>query len=574
MRNFVSKKKRKRLFFGKKKRFFIFPLFVICVLALLPFWNDFFKANSKTIPASGGILTEATIGVIRNLNPLSSDSTPFDKDLHKLLYSGLLEYNPVSSQIEPALASFRVSEDGLEYIATLKDSATFSNGKNVTADDIVFTYETVIQNQGFRNSDLAQKFEYVQIEKTDERTVRFILPEPNSYFPFTLTTPILRQKSFPVSFIEEIVDPNFSGNKNPVGTGPYILENIIVDRDGIFRVFLKKNKHYFKKTPFIDQIVLYVFPDMNYLKLSHDWPTMISKVPTDQSQSFQEEIFGQYSVREYLLPRFFGLFFNLDKDFVDNLLFRNALSFGIDKEKLTQNNPGWETVNSLLFFEGVDGWHEYDINEAQKLLKASKETFESDESLRFITSILPPVYSRFAQSLTNTLSQELGINIDLEVLEPVEFDEAVTSRDYDGVLFGQDFSENSHSLSLWHSSQNEKINLSNLTNEKIDFLINEIYLTGAKSELFELGQKLNDLAPAIPIATPQYHLFVSPDLKGFSENFGKIRHHNQRFSGIEEWYFKEKRVWNLPKKSNMIWEFMKFLFSNDEKNIESPVAES
>lgn len=578
MRNLIGYKKRSSALGKKRRKSTLLLTFLgIAILALIPSWRMFFLEYSKFVPTSGGIFTEATIGETRNINPLASNASVFDKDLHTLLYSGLLEYNPISGQIEPALASFRVSEDGLEYIATLKDSAVFSNGDPVTAEDILFTYETVIKNPGFKNIALSQKFEYVQIEKTDEKTIRFILPEPNAYFPFVLTTPILHARSFPVSFVEEVVDPHFSGNKHPVGTGPFILKNIIAEQDGVFRVFLKKNKHYFKKNPYVNQIVLYVYPDAEYLKISHNWPTMISKIPPEQSAAFQEAIFGQYTVREYLLPRFLGVFFNLDKPFVSNLLFRNALTFSTNKERLLKDNPGWEPINSLLFFEGIDSWQEYDIREAKKLLKQSKVSFDSDESLKLITGTLPPVYSRFAQALKNTFQEELDIPIDLEALTPEEFDVATTKRDYDMVLFGQDFSENAHSLSLWHSSQNNKINLSNLTNEKIDFLINEITLTGAKSDLFLLGQKLNDLAPAIPIATPKYNLFVSPDLKGFSDSFGKVRHHSQRFFGIESWYFKEKRIWNLPKKSNMIAEFFQFLFRPKDRHEEispEPTPES
>ena len=556
----------------------IYPYSILVLLLLFAFfaflvwnWHLFFRENSTLVPAEGGILTEATVGTTLNFNPLSSRATVFDKSLHKLLYAGLLEYNPITTQIGDGMASFRVSDDGLEYFVTLKDSARFSNGKAVTADDVLFTYDSLIKNIGFRNSQLAEKFEYVEIQKLDEQNLVFVLPEPNAYFTSALTTPILYADSYKNALIEEILDPGLPANKRPVSSGPYVLENIVPEEDGSFRVFLRRNRFYFKKSPYIQRFVFYIYPEFSQLEFNHQWPTFFSFVPFGDLENFQKKLFGEYQRREYLLPRFLSVFFNLDAGITARRPLRKAIELGTEKERLFDKNPGWEKIDSLFFFEGVESWQEADFREGRQLLQNNGFRYNETEAvrfynekpavLRFVTSTAPPVYSRFAQLLAQRWEDEYNFDVDVQVLDPDEFEQALENRDYDLLLFGQDYSENSHSLATWHSSQSGELNLSNLTNEDIDFLINEIYLTGAQGQLFELGQKLTEIMPAIPLATPRYHVLVSSDLRGFSDSFGKLRHHSDRFYGIEDWYFLEKRKWSLPSDSYKLWEFVKFLFT-------------
>ncbi|MCF7830930.1 ABC transporter substrate-binding protein [Candidatus Gracilibacteria bacterium] len=551
----------------------------IIVIALV--WQQFFHTHSKFIPTTGGIFTGSTIGTVKNLNPLATNSSLFDEDLKQLIFAGLLRYNPVSGQIEDSLANFRISEDSKTYFLTLKNSAYFQDGTPVTINDVIFTFEKVIQNPNFSNTILRDAFEYVSIDTVDEKTLAFILPEQNVFFLSLLTTPILPAKKFENALIEEVTDPDFPFNKHPLGAGPYQLKNIVPNNDGSFRVFLSKNKYFHGGTPLLDQLVFYVYPEFTHLDISHPWTTMFSKIPAVWLDKFEKKLFDQlqleteYQKREYLLPRFTALFFNLDRESINNPGLRKALRLSLDKEKILEKESGWKQTDSFFFFEGVESWHVPDFAEARRTLRDngfpyntstetrfSKNTGEALE-LELITSTSPPVYSRFAQNIARNWEKELGLKIEVKVLTPEEFQEALKNREYDLVLFGQNFSKNFDSLSTWHSSQAEKFNLSNLTNEDTDFLIDEVRFSGAQSDLFALSEELDDILPAIILATPTYNLFVSNELQGFSDTFGKIRSHAQRLSGIEKWYFYEKLTWDWPEDKSKLWGFVKWIFGFD-----------
>jgi len=105
--------------FQFRSRFYTIGGILVFLFLLVFFWawHNFFLASSKFIPDDGGIFTESTIGTIKNLNPLANDATLFDRDLQKLIFSGLLRYNPVSAQIEGALADFRISQEARRGLA-------------------------------------------------------------------------------------------------------------------------------------------------------------------------------------------------------------------------------------------------------------------------------------------------------------------------------------------------------------------------------------------------------------------------------------------------------------------------
>ncbi len=574
---------RQNLFPQSRKRIYWFAGIGILLLSILfaVSWHRFFVDNSKWAPRSGGIYTESLVGKTRNFSPLSANATLFDLDLKNLMFAGLLKYNPTKGFIEDGLATLRIAENKKTYFLTLKNSAKFSNGEKVTIDDIIFTYENVIQNQNFNNKPLQEAFKYITLDVIDKNTVAFHLPEPNTFFGNLLTTPILRKKSYENALIEEINDPELPANKRPIGTGAYVLKNIINDPNGQIRVFLERNSYYFAGLPYIEKIVFYLYPNFETLQTignTHENSaySFLSEYEVDGLSA--ENFAGNFTKREYVLPRFMGIFFNLDRDFAKNLYLRQALKLAVDKDSLLSKEKGWNRIDSVFFFNGIGNWQDKNFSESRQILREKNFVYHKKEDVRFykdrpvelkmITSSAPAMYSRIGQNIARIWEKELSIKVNFEVLKPADFQQALQDRDYDLVLFGQNFSENPDALSTWHSSQSGKLNLANLTNKNIDFLIEEILLTGSNSNLTELDQKLAHLVPIIPIATPKYYLLVNKNLLGFSKTFGKIRQHAERFSGINNWYFEEKKVWNLPENKSKIFAYFSWLFSDKKEEID------
>ncbi len=569
-RNF--KLAKKVINFSLLHAWFTVGLFLIAFVVLYYFYHQFFLDNSKDVPSKGGIYTEATIGSIKNLNPLASKVSLVDRDIHRLIFSGLLRYNPTTKQIEGDLAEFRVGNDGKSYNLTIKDSAKFSDGEPVTVEDVFFTYEEIIQNPHFSNTSLHEAFEYVRLNRLDENTVSFLLPEQNVFFPTLLTTAILPKHYFDNFLIEEISDPEFPFNKKPIGAGPFSLKNIVPEDDGSVRIFLEKNKHYLNKSSLLNQIVIYTYPSIESLTLNHTWPTVFTHIPFKYLKKLEDGLFDEYEAYEFLLPQFTGVFFNLDKDIVKNLYFRKALYLAFDTDKLLEEE--WQRINGPLFFENIEtSYQSKNVREALSVLHGADFVLDHEKEertngkdgppikLKMITSISPPEYSRMAQKIAKLWEEELDITINLEILDKNDFLEQLSTQDYDIVLFGQNFSQNFDTLSLWHSSQANKLNLSNLTREDIDLAISEIRFSGAKSDSIAFSEKLDHLRPAIIFATPKKQLLVSKKLKGFDNSFGNIRSWADRFYGTTKWHFFREKDWDFPENKSKIMGFIKWIFS-------------
>src|SRR3989338_3712877 len=134
---------------------------------------------TTTIPSAGGSLTEGVVGTTRFINPLLAQSDP-DRDLTKLVYSGLMRATPNNHFIKDLAADVSISEDGTTYTFILRDDAMFHDGTLVSADDVVFTI-MMAQNPDVKSQRRAD-WEGVAAETVDVKTVRITLPHP--YAPF------------------------------------------------------------------------------------------------------------------------------------------------------------------------------------------------------------------------------------------------------------------------------------------------------------------------------------------------------------------------------------------------------
>ncbi|MDP3450997.1 MAG: ABC transporter substrate-binding protein, partial [Anaerolineaceae bacterium] len=87
-------------------------------------------------PVAGGVYTEALIGSLSRLNPLLDTSHQVDRDVDRLIFSGLVKFDS-RGMPEPDLAeSVRPSQDGVIYNITLRDNLTWHDGEPLTTADI------------------------------------------------------------------------------------------------------------------------------------------------------------------------------------------------------------------------------------------------------------------------------------------------------------------------------------------------------------------------------------------------------------------------------------------------------
>ncbi|ASK66436.1 ABC transporter substrate-binding protein [Brachybacterium avium] len=126
---------------------------------------------------------------------------------------GLTELHPVTREVYAALGTEVPTADGTSVDVTLRDGAVFHDGSPVTTEDVVFSFERVLDPE---NASLyAQFVPFIEsVEKKDDTTVTFTLTTPTGVFAERLST----VKIVPRAAVE--ADPK-AFDSDPIGTGPW-----------------------------------------------------------------------------------------------------------------------------------------------------------------------------------------------------------------------------------------------------------------------------------------------------------------------------------------------------------------
>ncbi|MDP3721833.1 MAG: ABC transporter substrate-binding protein, partial [Anaerolineaceae bacterium] len=210
-------------------------------------------------PVAGGVYTEALIGSLSRLNPLLDTSNQVDRDVDRLIFSGLVKFDS-RGMPEPDLAeSVRPSQDGVIYNITLRDNLTWHDGEPLTTADIAFTVNLLQTGDGYLPSDLVAFWKEISVIVLDELNVQFVLPEAFAPFQDYLAFGMLPNHLLGGNTLNEIANSTF--NLEPVGSGPYQFSELTVENDVITGLTLKAFTNNSKSGPFLEEINFRYYPD-------------------------------------------------------------------------------------------------------------------------------------------------------------------------------------------------------------------------------------------------------------------------------------------------------------------------
>ncbi|MEQ8164652.1 MAG: ABC transporter substrate-binding protein, partial [Alphaproteobacteria bacterium] len=174
-------------------------------------------AQAQAQDASGNVLTlasEQTTTFVRNFNPFGQTSARYTT--LDFMYEPLVVFNRLKGN-EPhyrLAESFELADDLMSITFVLREGLKWSDGEDLTADDVVFTYDYIARFPALDFISVGAQIETV--EKVDERTVTFHLKEANALIANTIVgMPIV-----PEHVWAEIEDPVTFANEEPVGSGP------------------------------------------------------------------------------------------------------------------------------------------------------------------------------------------------------------------------------------------------------------------------------------------------------------------------------------------------------------------
>ena len=427
----------------------------------------------------GGELIISTIGEgPKTLNPCNTkDAT--SSAMAGILYDGLLSTDARTGEVIPMLAkSFSIDKN--DYIINLRKGIKWTDGKPITADDVMYTYEEIVF-KGLGNPSVMDAMtidgQLPKLTKIDDYTVMFTTPKPFAPFLRQLSYPIVPKHYFKpysdkgASVFNAFLSPNTKPD-TIVSNGAFKLKEYVAAQ----RVVFERNPNYYKvnlnneKLPYLNKIVYLIVGDTNneILKFEAKEIDVIGLKGNNVARYKLKEADSDYTI--YNLGADTGTLFiaiNLNnrkdkngKPYVSyekqrwfrNKDFRKAIDYAIDRKSMIQNiafgvaEPLFtaESLNSIYLNKNIKG-HPKDINTSFELLKNNGFQFKNgklyDKQGNYVEFDLYTNAGNLEREALGVMIkqdlEELGMKVNFK---PIEFNSLVnkltSTHDWDMVIMG------------------------------------------------------------------------------------------------------------------------------------------
>jgi ABC-type transport system substrate-binding protein len=349
---------------GKIEKIAIVFLGLIVIFTGFQIWRSFYLEYSDITPINGGVFTEGVVGKIGALNPLFAQQGTITQDLTQLIFSGLTKYDSNTRDIVPDLANYKIASNGKEYTFVLKENVKWHNGDPVTADDIIFTYNSVIKNPEFNGAILNYSdYSGIKVTKLDDRTVQFLLEKPDSFFLVKTMTGILPKKLLenePIAYLE-----SSPFNFMPIGSGRYkfVAQTVFPDHT---EISLEAFKDFYDGPPNIENFIMKIYENNDELIKNLGELDGIRSVPEEDSDKILSKGF---TILHYQLPQYVAVFINNESPKLKGSKVRLALQLGTDKESLIKEIGQDKIIDTPLLEIDQENWfNQYSVSKANGAL--------------------------------------------------------------------------------------------------------------------------------------------------------------------------------------------------------------
>lgn len=551
----------------KKYRWQLLILFltglVVGILLLLERRGGLGEENIPQ-PVQGGIYTEALIGSPQRLNPLLDTANSVDRDLDRLIFSGLVKFDSRGIPTLDLAEAIGVSQDGILYNITLKPDLVWHDGEELTTKDILFTIDLIRNGGDFIADDISALWESVEVYLFDDQHMQFKLPEAYAPFMDYLTFGVLPLHLFEGMDINEIAQSPL--NLQPVGSGPYRFGELLMEGSTISGIRLFSNEEFAGEKPFLQEIVFRYYPSANsaYQAYAQGLVQGISEIPAELlPEALKIEDLNVYTGR---LPRISLVLLNLNDTgvtFFQDVQVRNALLLGLNRHAIIAKIfAGQAIVANGVILPGTWAYNDaiqevaYDPQLAADKLKNAGYVVSGVETpvrakegvaLSFVLSYPDDdMHQEIAQLIAENW-KALGVDVTLEAVPPDVFlSEKLEPRAYQAALVDLNLSRtpDPDPYPFWDLGQAESgQNYSQWNNRLASDSIEQARVTtdlAERSRLYHNFQAIfAEELPALPLYYPVYNYGVSEQILGVT--MGPLFDTSDRLATITTWYLTTSR---------------------------------
>ena len=452
------------------------------------------------------------------------------------VFDGLVQFDK-NLNIVPAIAkSWKISSDGLTYIFFLREGVKFHNGREVTADDFVYSMTRMVdlQTRSPAASLLDRVLGFKEFQEGKANHVRGLNAAGRYIFEIKLSEPyspflsILGMNKFKVLPKEEVEKSGIDFGKFPVGTGSFKFVSMKEGEE----IVLEVNPEYFEGRPYLDKIIFKIFrgaPREKILKEFKERGLEESFIPPGEVEDVVKTKSYLFIQKPILSLRFYGL--NALSKPLDNKKLRKAINFAINKKSIISeiHKNQFNLANGILP-PGMPGYNptksHYPFNETQAIKLLSESDYSKSEGNPTLT-IWSASKSEAAQKELNEIKSQLekiGIPIAIHFETTWSNFESML-RDKKAPIFiyawYADFPDPDNFLGiLFHSKS--KYNYTAYHNPKVDRLLDEAKTERDYLKRMEMYRKIEEIvledAPIVPMVNHLLQMVYQSYVRGVEVN--------------------------------------------------------
>jgi peptide/nickel transport system substrate-binding protein len=383
----------------------------LLLFALLPL----FACSAKPDPRTLVVLIESSP---TNLDPrIGIDA--FSERIDNLLFDDLLSRGD-DLNVAPGLAERWENPDPLTYIFHLHHGVRFHDGRPLTARDVKWTFDSLLQGKIRSTKTAVYKF-VDHIDAPDDFTVIFHMKEPDSTLLWNLSDGAIG--IVPFGSLDEMT-------LHPVGSGPFRFVSTETDRD----VILTRNDDYWGEKPKLARVRFAVVPDETTEALELRKGTgdvAINSLTPDTVYTLSRD--PALSVETGPGTRLAYLGFNLRDPILKDVRVRQAIAYALDRKPMIQYlwRDEAEPARSILptqswAYDGHVAAYHHDPDKANRLLDAAGYAPVNGIRFHLTMKTSTDANTRLMVAVMQQQLREVGIALDIRSFEFATFFSDVT----------------------------------------------------------------------------------------------------------------------------------------------------
>ena len=371
-----------------------------------------------------GRLVAAIAGEPDQLDP-NKTSAYFSFEVLENVYDTLVEPD-ANLQMRPALAeSWNISPDQLTWTFHLRPGVTFHDGSPLTADDVVFTYRRIIDQQ---LSNVDKLSAVADVRASDPATVVIQLKHPSP----NLLTNLGGFKGMAIVQRKNVESGQIA--THPIGTGPFAFES---QKSGD-SISLEANPRYWGGAPKVSGVIFRFIPEkstaLSALQAGEiDWT---DSIPTQRVNQLQDDD----SVNLAVTPSndYWYLALNEGRRPWNDVRVRQAIAYAIDRNAIVAATSYGTAANNQLAIPKGNPWYtdygryRYDIEQAKRLLGEANAAPKNLDML--VTNEYPETVTA-AQIIADNLAP-LGITVNIRTVDFATWLDEQNSGHFDMLMMG------------------------------------------------------------------------------------------------------------------------------------------